>query len=93
MQAIVLYPFVFFSAPRELVSEAIICHEMIHVRQVRHHGWARFYAKYLWEYFSLRIKGADQRAAYLGISFEREAFRLANLAELSEAERREAGLA
>jgi hypothetical protein len=93
VQAIVLYPFVFFSAPRELVSEAVICHEMIHVRQVRRHGWVPFYVKYLWEYFSLRAKGAGKREAYHGISFEREAYHLASREELSESERREAELA
>lgn len=93
VQAIVLYPYVLFSATKEKVSPLLLKHEMVHVRQVRREGWIRFYAAYLREYFALRLRGKSRDEAYRKISFEREAYASAGQIELSEAEKKETGLA
>ncbi len=62
---------------------------MIHVRQVRRLGWLRFYGSYLLEYFKHRCRGLGHAAAYLELSFEKEAYANQDRIELSDAETRE----
>lgn len=93
VRAIVLYPYVLFSDSRERVDALLLRHEIVHVRQVRRLGWWRFYSHYLWEYFRHRCSGMEGEAAYRKISFEQEAYALAPALEISEAEKKETGLA
>ena len=92
VEAIVLYPFVFFARSRERTAPATLRHEMIHVRQVRQLGWWRFYLGYLREYARHRWKLRSHDAAYRAISFEREAYAGQDAVALTEAESREIGL-
>ena len=92
VDAIVLYPYVLFTGAKEGIAPLLLKHEMIHVRQVRREGWAGFYARYLKEYFSLRLKGKNRNEAYRNISFEQEAYELAGAVELSEMEKKEVGV-
>jgi hypothetical protein len=93
VRAIVLYPYVLFSGGRAEVGPLLLRHEMIHVRQVRRSGWLRFYARYLKEYFFFRLRGNSGPEAYRKISFEDEAYALAEKIDLTEAEKREVDLA
>jgi hypothetical protein len=93
VKAIVLYPYMLFSAAREEVELSLWRHEMIHVRQVRHCGWLRFYGRYLAEYFTQRLGGKSAQQASRDISFEQDAYGMANRIELTEAEKKETGLA
>jgi len=93
IQAIVLYPYVLFALARAEVHPILLNHEMIHIRQVRKLGWARFYIQYVWEYARLRARGLSRGEAYMAISFEREAYAEAEFVQLSAIEKREAGLA
>ncbi len=54
-------------------SSLLILHELVHVRQWRRFGTWRFLRTYLVDYVSVRRRGLDHAAAYLGIRFEREA--------------------
>ena len=44
----VLFPFMFFRAAKENVSDQLFRHELEHVYQVMRVGWLCFYSKYLW---------------------------------------------
>ena len=55
-------------------SEALLKHELTHVRQMRDLGVIRFGWRYLREYFGNRLGGMSADDAYRNISFEREAF-------------------
>jgi hypothetical protein len=59
------------SAP---VAEALLRHELTHVRQMNDLGLLRFVCRYLYEYARNRLSGMSGDAAYRNISFEREAF-------------------
>lgn len=72
VEAIALYPFMFFADERPSVKT--INHELIHILQVRRDGFIRFYFNYLKEYFIFRKKGFAHREAYLAISYEVEAY-------------------
>ena len=54
--------------------EALLRHELVHVRQMARLGLVRFYWRYLAEYISLRRRGLSSAEAYRSISFEAEAF-------------------
>ena len=58
--------------PAEL--EALLRHELVHVRQMERLGVVVFVARYLEEYVANRFRGMGHDAAYRAISFEREAF-------------------
>lgn len=51
----------------------LLAHELTHVAQYRRLGAAPFLGRYVGEYLRGRLEGLDHRAAYLSISFEREA--------------------
>ena len=72
VQAIVLYPFVFFAEKNP--GDILINHEMIHITQIKKLGVLRFYFHYIREYFSGRQKGLNHHEAYRSISFEKEAY-------------------
>jgi hypothetical protein len=55
-------------------SEALLRHELTHVRQMRDLGVIRFLWRYLREYLRNRLGGMSADAAYRNISFEEEAF-------------------
>jgi uncharacterized protein DUF4157 len=54
-------------------AEALLRHELAHVRQVATIGFARFYFRYAVEYLRNRRAGMPAADAYRNISFEREA--------------------
>lgn len=72
VEGITLYPFVLL-APKE-PSKRLISHEMVHVKQIEYYGWFKFYASYLLEYTSYRLRGDAPNVAYHKISYEREAY-------------------
>ena len=55
-------------------SEAILRHELAHVRQAGELGLARFLWRYIAEYLRNRRRGMTHDEAYRAISFEAEAF-------------------
>ena len=72
IEAIVLYPFVFFAAKQP--TEKIDNHERIHIEQIKRDGVLMFYARYFYEYFRFRRKGLSHDLAYHAISYEQEAY-------------------
>lgn len=72
VDGITLYPFIFYAG---VPDERLRRHEWEHVAQVRHYGWFRFYASYLWEYFIERVwYRKSHRDAYQYISHEVNAY-------------------
>jgi hypothetical protein len=55
-------------------SDALIRHELVHVRQAAELGLPRFLWRYVSEYVRNRRRGMPHDAAYRAISFEAEAF-------------------
>ena len=55
-------------------SDALLKHELAHVRQMRELGLIRFLWRYFGEYLRNRLAGMSSHDAYRNISFEREAF-------------------
>jgi len=55
-------------------SDALLRHELAHVRQAGELGVARFLWRYVAEYLRNRRRGMPHDAAYRAISFEAEAF-------------------
>lgn len=55
-------------------TDALLRHELTHVRQMRDLGILRFGCRYLREYVRNRVNGMPADDAYRNISFEREAF-------------------
>jgi hypothetical protein len=55
--------------------EALVRHELEHVRQVGRHGLIRFFWIYVRDYIRLRRSGLSAHQAYLAIPFEVEATR------------------
>jgi hypothetical protein len=55
-------------------SDALIRHELVHVRQAVELGLPRFLWRYVAEYVRNRRRGMSHDAAYRAISFEAEAF-------------------
>lgn len=58
-------------------DEALLAHELVHVRQWRELGGLPFLREYLGAYWRERRRGRGHREAYLAIPFEVEARRLA----------------
>jgi hypothetical protein len=58
-------------------DEALLAHELVHVRQWRELGGLPFLREYLGTYWRGRRRGLGHRDAYLAIPFEVEARRLA----------------
>ena len=55
-------------------SDALIRHELVHVRQAQELGIPRFFWRYVAEYVRNRRRGMPHDDAYRAISFEAEAF-------------------
>jgi hypothetical protein len=70
--AITLGRRVYLSA--EHASEAVLRHELVHVRQVAELGLVRFVVRYVAEYMRNRRRGMSHDESYRAISFEVEAF-------------------
>jgi len=51
----------------------LLVHEMVHVRQWRHHGALGFLRRYARDYLTGRWRGLNHYEAYLAIGFEVEA--------------------
>src|SRR4051794_26673223 len=58
----------------EEATDAILRHELVHVRQAGELGLARFLWRYIAEYLRNRRRGMTHDVAYRAISFEVEAF-------------------
>jgi hypothetical protein len=58
----------------EHATEAVVRHELVHVRQVGELGLTLFVVKYVAEYLRNRRQGMAHDEAYRAISFEVEAF-------------------
>jgi hypothetical protein len=56
------------------VSDALLRHERVHVRQTCELGLCRFLWRYIAEYLRHRLDGKPHDDAYRAISFEVEAF-------------------
>jgi hypothetical protein len=54
--------------------EALLRHELVHVRQMERLGVCMFLLRYAAEYVRNRVRRMDHDAAYRAISFEAEAF-------------------
>lgn len=63
---------VVLAGPHESTAPLIL-HELVHVRQWRRLGMARFLIRYVFDYSRGRLAGLGHRAAYLGIGLEVEA--------------------
>ncbi len=87
--AITLYPFVFVVYTKEETPRFLVEHEFIHVRQVRALGWWRFYASYLWQYLCGLLRTGNTDKAYMGVSYEVEAYEQEDKVTLSAEERAE----
>jgi hypothetical protein len=55
-------------------SDALLRHELVHVRQASELGMPRFVWRYVMEYLRNRRRGMPHDDAYRAISFEAEAF-------------------
>ena len=73
-EAIVLYPFILFKNQLEMTSPNILRHELIHLDQMRRYTVLGFYICYLWQYLRGLLKFRNHKKAYLGITFEKEAY-------------------
>lgn len=60
-------------------SEALMAHELVHVRQFSELGWARFLVRYTRSYLRGRLSGYGHMAAYRRIPLEVEASWLSRL--------------
>ncbi|HKX76231.1 MAG TPA: hypothetical protein VJR05_12675 [Acidimicrobiia bacterium] len=69
--AVYLSPLLLGGDPKRLGG--LIVHELVHLRQWRQLGIARFLWRYLGDYWRGRRTGLSHREAYLAISLEEEA--------------------
>ena len=54
-------------------SQALMAHELVHVRQWQQYGWFGFLRRYLWAYARNLVALRDHMDAYRAIPFEAEA--------------------
>lgn len=86
-EAITLYPYVLFGSDRQTsCAQYAVQHEFVHVRQVRKLGWLRFYASYVLQFLLGLLKTRSASQAYIGVSFEREAYTQERFIVLTPAE-------
>ena len=62
-----------FVRPGHEASDALLAHELVHVRQWRQFGWFGFLRRYLGAYLVNLVRLRDHMAAYRAIPFEAEA--------------------
>lgn len=70
VQAITIYPFIFYNNPQRLSKPAfkkLQKHEMVHINQVEDLGWLKFYSSYLWASVVKRIPSRENK-------YEKEAY-------------------
>jgi hypothetical protein len=72
--AIALFGHVFLRYSEEKYNPNTINHEKIHLAQMRHYGYFKFYFTYLFDYFKLRLRGLSHFRAYRNIPYEIEAY-------------------
>lgn len=82
VNAITLYPFVFYSSASP--SAAIIAHEHVHIQQIKSIGIFRFYISYLLYYLAGRLRGLGDTMAYLQIPYEVDAYKKQHEVERDE---------
>jgi hypothetical protein len=58
----------------EKLNPILINHERIHVDQIKKIGIFKFYFDYVKQYLNLRVLGFSHYNAYMGISYEKEAY-------------------
>lgn len=75
MNGITLYPFIFLEKTVH-ESQSVFRHEWIHIEQIQHYGFFRFYISYFLEFFALWIGLSNRRNAYRSISWEKDAYAL-----------------
>lgn len=68
--AITIYPWVFIANKKEDVQATLVAHEMIHIWQVRQHGWFSFYISYLLYWLAGLIRYKKHKTAYRYIPYE-----------------------
>lgn len=76
VNAITLYPFIFYADPKEKVDKVLMAHEMIHIDQIQRVGFWSFYISYGIYYLAGLVHYKNHRDAYTNIPFEEEAYRL-----------------
>lgn len=59
--------------PGHEASDALLAHELVHVRQWRQYGWFGFLRRYLAAYLANLVRLRDHMAAYRAIPLEAEA--------------------
>jgi len=59
--------------PGHEASDALLAHELVHVRQWRQYGWFGFLRRYLGAYIANLVRLRDHMAAYRAIPLEAEA--------------------
>lgn len=69
-----LFPFIFFRKKDLPVSERLLNHERIHLRQQLELLILPFYLWYLTDYLLHRLRGKNHHDAYRAILFEKEAY-------------------
>lgn len=69
-----LWPFILLQHVADVHDVMVMQHERIHLAQQRELLVLPFYVLYILQYLWLRLRGLGHNAAYLGISFEREAY-------------------
>lgn len=90
MGAITLYPWVLFKMTKqEALERRVIQHECVHVRQVRALGWFTFYLTYIGKWIAGLFKAGS---AYMGISYEKDAYAQQWTLELTQSEQEEFGV-
>lgn len=72
--ALTLFPFIIFFSSKEETSFITICHERVHVNQIRQIGFFSFYISYLLYFLAGLIHYKHWSRAYFNIPFEIEAF-------------------
>jgi len=72
--AITFYPWVFIANKKEDTATTLITHEMVHVWQVRQHGWFSFYISYCLYWLAGLIRWKSHNVAYREIPFEQDAY-------------------
>lgn len=93
VDAITLYPFIFFANSRKFVfghirGKNFLKHEMIHIGQIRRVTPIVFYPTYLFFYFLGLLRYLNHRKAYFFIPYESEAYKN-QTKKLTEAEKNE----
>jgi hypothetical protein len=80
VNGIVIYPFILYSG---IPSDGIRYHEFVHIEQIKTFGVVRFYSIYAYEYICSLLKRTNSHEAYMGVSFEKEAYERQSIFSIS----------